>query len=74
MMDVKELIIAGAEAAQNMGIGQLLWTGELENNKKWKEAFERVAECRRRCLESMSNPRVSTVFMRDMLTIVTDCS
>jgi hypothetical protein len=60
MMDVKELIIAGAEAANNMGIGQLLWTGELENNKQWKEAFERVAECRRRCLESMANPRVGT--------------
>ncbi|KAG2232972.1 hypothetical protein INT48_001035, partial [Thamnidium elegans] len=58
MMDVKELIIAGAEAANNMGIGQLFWMGELDNNKKWKEAFERVAECRRRCLESMSNPRL----------------
>lgn len=58
MMDVKELIIAGAEAANTMGIGQFIWTGELENNKKWKAAFERIAECRRRCLESMSNPRV----------------
>ncbi|KAI9365130.1 hypothetical protein BD770DRAFT_468825 [Pilaira anomala] len=58
MMDVKELIIAGAEAAKEMGIGQLFWTGELDNNKKWKKAFERVAECRRRCLESMSNPRL----------------
>lgn len=58
MMDVKELIIAGAEAANNMGIGQLFWMGELDNNKKWKEAFERIAECRRRCLESLSNPRV----------------
>lgn len=58
MMDVKELIIAGAEAANNMGIGQFIWTGEADNNKKWKTAFERIAECRRRCLESMSNPRV----------------
>ncbi|GAA5807175.1 hypothetical protein MFLAVUS_000529 [Mucor flavus] len=58
MMDVKELIIAGAEAANNMGIGQLFWMGELDNNKKWKEAFERIAECRRRCLESLSNPRL----------------
>lgn len=62
MMDVKELIIAGAEAAKEMGIGQLFWTGELDNNKKWKKAFERVAECRRRCLESMSNPRVKYIF------------
>jgi hypothetical protein len=59
-MDIKELIIAGAEAANNMGIGQLLWTGELENNKQWKEAFERVEKCRHGYLESMANPRVGT--------------
>lgn len=58
MMDVKELIIAGAEAAKNIGFGQLIWAGELDN-KAWKAAFERVAECRKKCLETMSNPRVS---------------
>jgi hypothetical protein len=57
MMDVKELIIAGAEAAENIGISELLWSTEPES-KKWKVAFERVAECRKRCLESMANPRV----------------
>ncbi|CAO3625422.1 unnamed protein product [Mucor fragilis] len=57
MMDVKELIIAGAEAAKNIGLGQLIWAGELDN-KAWKTAFERVAECRKKCLETMSNPRL----------------
>lgn len=58
MMDIKELIIASAEAAQNLGIGQLLWTDKPEG-KQWEAAFERIAECRKRCLESMENPRVS---------------
>ncbi|CEP10330.1 hypothetical protein [Parasitella parasitica] len=40
MMDVKELIIAGAEAAKNIGFSQLIWAGELDN-KAWKAAFER---------------------------------
>ncbi|KAI8646425.1 hypothetical protein BD408DRAFT_410209 [Parasitella parasitica] len=57
MMDVKELIIAGAEAAKDIGLGQLIWAGEVDN-KIWKAAFERVAECRKKCLESMSNPRL----------------
>ncbi|KAG1105936.1 hypothetical protein G6F59_004551 [Rhizopus arrhizus] len=57
MMDVKELILAGAEASKNIGIGQLVWANELESDA-WKAAFKRVAECRKRCLESMSNPRL----------------
>ncbi|KAI7877192.1 hypothetical protein K492DRAFT_239349 [Lichtheimia hyalospora FSU 10163] len=57
MMDIKELIIASAEAAQNLGIGQLLWTDKPEG-KQWEAAFERIAECRKRCLESMENPRL----------------
>ncbi|KAL0091788.1 hypothetical protein J3Q64DRAFT_1819449 [Phycomyces blakesleeanus] len=57
MMDVKELIIGGAEAAQNLGIGQLLWTQEPEG-EQWKKAFDQIEECRRRCLESMDNPRL----------------
>ena len=58
MMDVKELILAGAEAAKNIGIGQLFWTSET-NSEVWRDAFKRISECRKRCLESMSNPRVS---------------
>lgn len=61
MMDIKELIIASAEAAQNLGIGQLLWTDKPEG-KQWEAAFERIAECRKRCLDSMENPRVSKSF------------
>ncbi|CAO3694047.1 unnamed protein product [Rhizopus stolonifer] len=57
MMDVKELILAGAEAAKNIGIGQLVWANE-HDSEVWKDAFNRVAECRKRCLESMSNPRL----------------
>lgn len=60
MMDVKELILAGAEAAKNIGIGQLVWANE-HDSEVWKDAFNRVAECRKRCLESMSNPRVRNV-------------
>lgn len=62
MMDIKELIIASAEAAQNLGIGQLLWTDKPEG-KQWEAAFERIAECRKRCLDSMENPRVSKSFI-----------
>ncbi|KAI8073401.1 uncharacterized protein B0P05DRAFT_548350 [Gilbertella persicaria] len=58
MMDVKELIIAGAEAAKDLGFGQLIWSTEVDN-EAWKKAFERISECRKRCLETMSNPRVS---------------
>ncbi|KAI9264777.1 hypothetical protein BY458DRAFT_438129 [Sporodiniella umbellata] len=60
MMDVKELILAGAEAAKTIGIGQLVWASE-HDSEVWKDAFNRVAECRKRCLESMSNPRVSVM-------------
>jgi hypothetical protein len=66
MMDVKELILAGAEASKNIGIGQLVWANELESDA-WKAAFKRVAECRKRCLESMSNPRVSFFFFIQLL-------
>ncbi|KAI9021001.1 hypothetical protein CLU79DRAFT_208354 [Phycomyces nitens] len=57
MMDVKELIIASAEAAKTLGVGQVLWTGKMEG-EKWKAAYERIAECRQRCLDSMANPRL----------------
>ncbi|KAI9483982.1 MAG: hypothetical protein EXX96DRAFT_560377 [Benjaminiella poitrasii] len=58
MMDVKELVIAGAEAAKKIGFGQLLWPNNDLDNKVWKEAFERLAECRKKCLDTMSNPRL----------------
>ncbi|KAG0165013.1 hypothetical protein DFQ30_009080 [Apophysomyces sp. BC1015] len=57
MMDVKELIIAGAEAAQNLSMSQLFWAGELEG-EAWKKAFGQISESRKRCFESMSNPRL----------------
>lgn len=69
MMDVKELILAGAEASKNIGIGQLVWANELESDA-WKAAFKRVAECRKRCLESMSNPRVSFFFSYNFFFIL----
>ncbi|KAI8084773.1 uncharacterized protein BX664DRAFT_266001, partial [Halteromyces radiatus] len=58
MMDAKQMIIAGSEAAQHLGITQLFWTDE-QGKKKWKQAFNQVAECRQRCIESNENPRVS---------------
>lgn len=61
MMDVKQMIIAGSEAAQHLGIGQLLWTDEL-GKEKWKQAFKQVAECRQRCIESLENPRVRDIY------------
>ncbi|KAG0174874.1 hypothetical protein DFQ28_006748 [Apophysomyces sp. BC1034] len=57
MMDLKELIIASAEAAEELGTSRVLWAGNFEK-EKWKNAFERIAECRRRSLESMANPRL----------------
>ncbi|CAO3643013.1 unnamed protein product [Cunninghamella blakesleeana] len=57
MMDVKEMIIAGSEAAQHLGIGQILWTDGAVS-EEWKGAFKQVAECRERCLESMENPKL----------------
>ncbi|ORY99297.1 hypothetical protein BCR43DRAFT_489056 [Syncephalastrum racemosum] len=56
-MDLKHLIIASAEAAQTVGLSQLLWTGKPEG-ELWKAAFDRIAECRKRCLESLENPRL----------------
>ncbi|KAI9491174.1 hypothetical protein BDB00DRAFT_510582 [Zychaea mexicana] len=56
MMDVKELVLASAEAARNLGFSQLLWTDKTEG-KEWEDAFTRIGEARRRCLESLENPR-----------------
>lgn len=58
MMDVKELIIASSEACRDMGITEILWADNLEDNK-WKNAFQRIAEVRQRCYKEMENPRVN---------------
>lgn len=57
MMDVKELIIAGSEAARNLGISEILWSGDPVG-EKWQAAFKQIAEVRERCLNTMDNPRV----------------
>ncbi|KAI8145650.1 hypothetical protein BJV82DRAFT_20937 [Fennellomyces sp. T-0311] len=57
MMDVKELVLASAEAARNLGFGQLIWSDKPEG-KEWDNAFKRISEARRRCLESLENPRL----------------
>ncbi|KAI8646615.1 hypothetical protein BD408DRAFT_428613 [Parasitella parasitica] len=57
MMDVKELIIASSEAVRSMGVGEILWSGGTEDDK-WKAAFKRIADVRKRCLDSLENPRL----------------
>jgi hypothetical protein len=57
MMDVKELIIASAEACRDMGMTEILWADNLED-EKWKTAFQRIADVRERCYKSTDNPRV----------------
>lgn len=73
MMDVKELIIASSEAVRSMGIGEILWSGGTSTaataaaagaegkaeNEKWKTAFRQIEQVRKRCLDSLDNPRVS---------------
>lgn len=56
-MDLKELIIASSEAARNMGVSEILWSGDPEG-EKWQTAFKQIAEVRKRCLDAMENPRV----------------
>ena len=60
MMDVKEMVLASAEASRNLGYSQLLWTDKPEG-KEWDEAFARIRETRQRCLESLDNPRVNII-------------
>ncbi|GAA5811701.1 hypothetical protein MFLAVUS_005142 [Mucor flavus] len=57
MMDLKELIIASSEAARNMGVSEILWSGDPEG-EKWQTAFKQIAEVRKRCLDAMENPRL----------------
>lgn len=60
MMDVKELIIASSEAVRNMGVSEIIWSGNPEG-EKWKIAFKQIAEARKRCLDTMENPRVRII-------------
>ncbi|KAL7325481.1 hypothetical protein PS15p_207952 [Mucor circinelloides] len=57
MMNVKELIIASSEAVRSMGVSEILWSGGAED-EKWKAAFKQIAEVRKRCLDSLENPRL----------------
>lgn len=57
MMDVKELIIASSEAVRNIGVGEILWSTNFED-EKWKAAFQQIKEVRKRCLDTLENPRV----------------
>ncbi|OBZ89075.1 Sn1-specific diacylglycerol lipase alpha [Choanephora cucurbitarum] len=57
MMDVKELIIASAEAVRNMGLGEILWANDFEGDT-WKAAFQQITEVRKRCFDIMENPRL----------------
>ncbi|KAI8070499.1 hypothetical protein BC940DRAFT_366067 [Gongronella butleri] len=57
VMDVKQMLIAGSEAARHLDLGDLWWTGE-PISEDWRQAFKEVAECRRRCLESDENPKL----------------
>ncbi|CAO3591175.1 unnamed protein product [Absidia cylindrospora] len=58
MMDLKQMIIAGYEATQHVGISALLWSNNGSGKQKWEEVFKLVAECRQRCIESQENPRL----------------
>jgi hypothetical protein len=58
MMDVKEMIIASTEAVRDMGLSEILWSGDPEG-EKWQTAFKQIAEVRKRCLDTMENPRVN---------------
>ncbi|KAI8393336.1 uncharacterized protein BYT42DRAFT_550699 [Radiomyces spectabilis] len=57
MMDLKDLIMASADAAQQLKIGQLLWAGKTQKDR-WDAAFDRIREVRRRCLDTLSNPKL----------------
>ncbi|KAI8991932.1 hypothetical protein BDF20DRAFT_76604 [Mycotypha africana] len=58
VMDIKDLLIASAEGAKNMGLTELIWSGDLAG-EKWKAAFKQVAEVRKHCLASTNNPKVT---------------
>ena len=62
MMDVKELIIASAEAAKELGFAKVFLSARPEG-KKWKRALEMIAECRNKLLsDETRNPRVCFFF------------
>lgn len=58
MMDVKELIIASAEAAEGLGLGKVFLSTKPEG-RRWRKAFEQIAECRNKLLsDETRSPRV----------------
>jgi len=57
MLDVKEMLLASAEAAQELRLSKIFWTTTPEG-EEWEKAFEGIAEVRRRCLESNDHPRL----------------
>ncbi|KAH8550853.1 hypothetical protein BGW37DRAFT_529373 [Umbelopsis sp. PMI_123] len=56
MLDVKDMLLASAETAQDLGVSKIFWTTTPEG-EDWEQAFENIAEVRRRCLESNDHPR-----------------
>jgi hypothetical protein len=69
MLDAKEMLLASAEAAQDLGISKIFWTTTPEG-EEWKKAFEGIAEVRRRCLESNDHPRVGVAWWFLSLTVL----
>lgn len=61
MLDAKAMLLASAEAAQDLGVSKIFWTTTPEG-EEWEQAFQNIAEVRKRCLESKDHPRVSIMF------------
>ncbi|CAM0136598.1 unnamed protein product [Umbelopsis sp. WA50703] len=57
MLNVKEMLLVSAEAAQDLGISKIFWTNTPEG-QEWEKAFDNIAEVRRRCLKSNDHPRL----------------
>ncbi|KAG2176612.1 hypothetical protein INT44_007276 [Umbelopsis vinacea] len=57
MLDAKAMLLASAEAAQDLGVSKIFWTTTPEG-EEWEQAFQNIAEVRKRCLESTDHPRL----------------
>ncbi|ORE02652.1 alpha/beta-hydrolase, partial [Rhizopus microsporus var. microsporus] len=59
MMDVKELVIASAEAAKNtVGISDIILGNNKLEGERWKCISDRVSEVRKRLMNQQDNPRL----------------
>ncbi|RCH98383.1 hypothetical protein CU097_011616 [Rhizopus azygosporus] len=59
MMDVKELVIASAEAAKNtVGIADIILGNNKLEGERWKCISDRVSEVRKRLMNQQDNPRL----------------